>query len=372
MNKVNAFINRAFDEKVDSSGLSIFRIVYFFILLCFIIYISEKTENIYIISYPFYYLFSSILTLWFISVYFLILGLFTRFFSILNFIFTLLFFSALMFLEIQIGFIFITFHFVLIFIPLSKTISLDRLLLKLKYSNTTFQYNPPVKVSQFYYYVLPFLVGVMYLFFLINVELIYFRYVAIFISVVMLLIPNSFWENLFSKKITKNPKLLVYYDAECPLCVRTKIVVSHFDIAQKIEFKTVQLDARENKNLDSISIDDLLDNIHSVDKKGKVYAGIDTYIQILSSIWYTKLLSFLFRIPGIYNLSKGIYSYIAKNRNTERCTEENCGYNPPTIINLDEVKLLKNLTFLDLKIFLWKVFLIVNVVVNLCLVIKLK
>lgn len=59
-----------------------------------------------------------------------------------------------------------------------------------------------------------------------------------------------------------------------------------------------------------------------------------------------------FEDSGIYHVGKWIYGFIAKNRNTERCTEENCGYTPPVIPpKEEELKLLQNYTLKDLKVY---------------------
>ncbi len=52
---------------------------------------------------------------------------------------------------------------------------------------------------------------------------------------------------------------------------------------------------------------------------------------------------------AIYHLSKKVYSFVALNRTKERCTEENCGYNPPEIINDEQIKILNGFTLSDLK-----------------------
>jgi hypothetical protein len=93
----------------------------------------------------------------------------------------------------------------------------------------------------------------------------------------------------------------------------------------------------------------LLDDIYSVDKKGIIYSGVDTYIQVLKRIFYLFPLALVLKLPGIYHLAKKVYAFIAKNRTTERCTEENCGYNPPNVPEDNTVKLLNNFTVLDLK-----------------------
>ncbi|MGB1218387.1 MAG: thiol-disulfide oxidoreductase DCC family protein [Flavobacteriales bacterium] len=170
-----------------------------------------------------------------------------------------------------------------------------------------------------------------------------------YISIYLLLIPISFWDYVFKSKKSYKKKLSVFYDAECPLCVRTKLVVTHFDSRNRIEFKTVQSDSINNSALKKYDKENLLSDIHCVDQKGKVRKGIDTYIKILNLIWWTRPISLFLRLPGIYQLAKKLYEFIAVNRNTKRCTEDNCGYNPPNIINNDTLKILKNFTISDLK-----------------------
>ena len=167
-------------------------------------------------------------------------------------------------------------------------------------------------------------------------------------TIYLLLVPVSWWKKLFSsnKDLTT---LTFYYDSECPLCIRTKIVITHLDWFNKIGFKTVQFDAPENQYLKNIEQTVLLDDIYSIDTKGKIYSGVNTYIQVLKRIFYLFPLAILLQLPGIYQIAKKIYGYVAKNRSTERCTEENCGYNPPMVPNDNDIKLLNNFTFLDLK-----------------------
>ena len=167
-------------------------------------------------------------------------------------------------------------------------------------------------------------------------------------TIYLLIAPVSWWKKLFSSNKDLST-LTFYYDSECPLCIRIKIVITHLDWFNKIGFKTIQFDAAENQYLKNIEQTVLLDDIYSVDTKGKIYSGVNTYIQVLKRIFYLFPLAILLQLPGIYQIAKKIYAYVAKNRTTERCTEENCGYNPPMVPNDNDIKLLNNFTFLDLK-----------------------
>lgn len=428
MKRVTNFLRNAFDKQIDGTGLAVFRIVYSAVLLCEIAQmfyfrhlIFDKVPYIDMAEIDF----ALPIGIWFISVFFILFGMFTRFFTILNYLMTLILISTIHSYEYHVFYAYLGINFVFIFLPISQCLSIDRLLMKLKYSNTTFQYNPTKKVSQLYYF-LPLFVAVGLVYFdsvfvkltapswlnglgmwmpssfpmmvhtnltpVLNNKLIMlflgyltlvFETVFIFLfyrkkfripffiigiglhlgilitfpipwfaltltALYLLLIPVSFWQKLFTTANSKKT-LTFYYDSECPLCIRTKITISHFDWFNKVDFKTVQFDAQDNPSLKDIDQNILLDDIYSVDLKGKVYSGVDTYIQVLKRIFYLYPIALLLQIPGIYHLAKSIYGFVASNRNTERCTEENCGYNPPEIPDDNKIKLLQNFTLNDLK-----------------------
>ncbi|MFN3020010.1 DCC1-like thiol-disulfide oxidoreductase family protein [Chryseobacterium sp. TY3] len=423
-------LKKLYDKKVSATGLAIFRITYSLVLLAEILqlyyfrhlifdkipYLEKAEIN-----------FGIPIAIWGISVLFLAFGLFTRTATIINYLLSLILIGSITTYEYHMFYAYMGINFLLIFLPISTSICIDRLLLKYKYSNTKFEYNPPAEVSVLAYFI-PILVGVAFVYFdsiffklssdfwmkglgmwlptsvppiilndlqfLLNQEyLMYFLgyltlvFEAIFLftffrkrwrvplliigiglhvgilicypipwfalgmcSLYLLMVPVSWWTLLLGTNKKRLPTITFYYDGECPLCNRTKITIKHFDILKKIEFKTVQYYAEQEPSLKDIPYDTLLDDIHSI-KNGKVYKGLDTYIQVLNSMIYTKPLSWLLRLPGIYHLGKVVYAYIAKNRNTERCTEENCGYTPPVIPPKEEgLKLLHNFTLKDLKI----------------------
>ena len=428
MKKINLFLRKSFDKKIDGTGLAVFRIAYCLVLLC---EIAQMFYFRYLIFDKIPYIdqaeidFGIPISIWFISVMFILFGAFTRFFKILNYIMGLILIGSIDTFEYHVFYAYMGINFCLIFLPVSQCFSVDRLFQKLKYSNTTFTYTPSKTVSQLYYFIPTFVgVGLVYFdsifiklhsnswlsglglwlpasmpmmvhtntSFILNLKYLmlffgyftlvfeaiflfvffrkkwrvitffigFFFHIGIFIlwpipwfaltviSIYLLLIPISWWQKLFSSNKDSNT-LTFYYDSECPLCIRTKIIITHLDWFNKIGFKTVQFDAKENQYLKNIDRADLLDDIYSVDKKGIIYSGVDTYIQVFKRIFYLFPLAMVLKLPGIYLLAKKVYAFIAKNRTTERCTEENCGYNPPSVPEDNTVNLLNNFTVLDLK-----------------------
>ncbi|WP_289037846.1 DCC1-like thiol-disulfide oxidoreductase family protein [uncultured Zobellia sp.] len=167
----------------------------------------------------------------------------------------------------------------------------------------------------------------------------------------LLMIPVSFWRKIREKLSFKKAKLIFYYDEECPLCNRTKIIINYLDFFNAIEFKGVQTFGFGNPLFKNIGKDDLLDNIYSTSNENKIYTGIDTYKVVFKRIPLLFPFWVLLSIPGIYHIGKWIYKKVADNRYVERCTEENCGFTPPNFPSpIDDIKLSKAIKIKDLKI----------------------
>lgn len=422
-------IKNLYNKKISGLGLAIFRIAYSLILLCGVMQFNYFRHLIFD-KVPFIdpaeINFGIPIKIWMIAIIFIIFGLFTRLATIINYLMTVILIGSINTYEYHMFYAYLGINFLMMFLPLSQNLSLDRLIQKLKYSNTRFNYEPPKKVSALCYLV-PVFIGIAFVYFdstfykftssywtkglgvwyptsfpftnfisiptildqkyiMLSLGYLTLLFESVFIftffrkklriplliiglglhlgivicypipwfgfgmcSIYLLMVPVSFWEKLFAIDKRK-PQLFFYYDGECPLCNRTKIIIQHFDIAGRIEFKTVQYYAEQEVLLTNISTDDLLNDIHSI-RNGKIYKGLDTYIQVFDCINYLKPISWFLRIPGIYHLGKLVYQFIAKNRNTERCTEENCGYTPPVLPpDEDSFKILQNYTLKDLKV----------------------
>lgn len=135
----------------------------------------------------------------------------------------------------------------------------------------------------------------------------------------LLLVPFSWWRWLKHTLSLDRPVLTVLYDRECPLCNRTVITVEHFDIFNAIEFNSLQTYARQYRELDALSDDQLLKDLYAIDSRGRLYWGVDTYIQILLKMKYTFLLGLIMNIPGIHHVCNHYYRRIADGRSRLVC-----------------------------------------------------
>lgn len=431
MRKIFKLLNKLYDKKIDGAGLAVFRVLYSIVLLCEISYMFYF-RNLIFDEIPFIdkaeINFGIPIGLWAITAVFLLFGLFTRFTTILNYILGLILIGSMRSFEYHVYYAITSINFMFLFMPISKEWSLDKLVLKLRYTTARKTYEPPIKVSQLYYFVLLFF-GIAFVYFdsiffkltsnnwlsglgmwipanlpmishfeipfldnskfitqslgyvTLVFELIFifffwkksFRWVFVIIGLglhigillefpipwfalavsglYMTLVPVSVWRKLLGKRTKKsNYNLVFYYDAECPLCARTKVLIKHFDFYGKISFKTVQYDSENESKFNGIQEEDLLDNVYSIDQDGKMYSGVNTYKQVLKRLPLFYIFYLVLNISIAQKIAERIYRYVALNRNTERCTDESCGIT--TVVTpekRDQFKILKNLTLSELK-----------------------
>jgi predicted DCC family thiol-disulfide oxidoreductase YuxK/uncharacterized membrane protein YphA (DoxX/SURF4 family) len=166
-----------------------------------------------------------------------------------------------------------------------------------------------------------------------------------YVAMYLLIVPHSFWKWCGQKLQFRQPRFTFLYDGECPLCVRTVIVLESFDVLGAIRFTAMQRGGFELPAAQGIHRDVLLNDIHVVSPSGKLFKGVDAYAQVLTRIPLFFWLGWLMRIPGLKQIAGLCYRAIADSRITERCTEENCGYTPPAMpFDSDSIKLTKTLT----------------------------
>lgn len=119
-------------------------------------------------------------------------------------------------------------------------------------------------------------------------------------------------------------KFEVFYDGDCPLCLREINVLRWFDKKQAILFTDIA-DPKFDETSTGLSWDTLMDRIHGRKADGTIVEGVDVFREIYAAlgahwlVWLTKL-------PGISNLLEFGYKHFAKNRLrlTGRCKDGVC------------------------------------------------
>ena len=138
-----------------------------------------------------------------------------------------------------------------------------------------------------------------------------------------LLVPFSWWRCLGELLTARQPALIVFYDQLCPLCNRTVLILNHFDVFSRIEFKSAQQYAANYSALAAISPETLLTDLYALDNNSnRIYSGIDTYTQIFLKMRYLSPIGFILSLPGIRTLAAKKYRAIADSRLRVSCDSE--------------------------------------------------
>jgi len=172
-----------------------------------------------------------------------------------------------------------------------------------------------------------------------------------YVAMYLLIVPVGFWRRLSTVFKYNKPRFTFLFDGECPLCIRTVIVLEALDVFGAIQFQSLQNGGFRHAAVEGISETELINDIHVTNASGKLYKGAEAYAQILTRLPFFFLLGWLMRLPGFKQLAAHMYRLIADNRITERCTEDNCGYTPPVPLpQTDAIKLTQKLTLGALRI----------------------
>lgn len=423
--------DRLYTKQVDATGLAIFRIAFFLNFFMEVLQLFEFRHLMYD-TVPFIQPAdidpSYILIFWLITIVCLVLGVFTRGAAIINYLLTVHFMGLTHLYEYHMFHVYLIVNFLVMFIPMSRVISLDAIWQRLKYLNTSTLFKTNAKVPVVAYYAIVFTgIGLVYFdsvfyktmthlwqsglgfwlpcsvpmavifdnSFILNIKwlaiglsfltlafemvfvLIFFRkrwrwFVFIlgcgfhfsimfeypipwfalgYVAMYLLIVPHSFWNWCGSKLRFRQPRYIFLYDGECPLCVRTVVVLESFDVFCALRFQALQSGGFENESVCQMDQHILLNDIHVVSRSMKVFKGANAYAQLLTHLPLFFWIGWLIRIPGFKQLAAYIYRTIADSRITERCTKDNCGYTPPTIpADNDSIKLTQTLTLRKLRV----------------------
>src|SRR5690606_3180345 len=131
----------------------------------------------------------------------------------------------------------------------------------------------------------------------------------------------------------------------------TRIILTHLDFFNAIEFKGLQKYGFKEEGLQNFSKDELFENVYSITSTGKILKGIDTYKKAFKYIPLLLPVGIFLSIPGIYHLGKRIYEKVAANRIVERCTEDNYGFTSSVFpVDYDLIKISKTFYLKDLRV----------------------
>lgn len=117
---------------------------------------------------------------------------------------------------------------------------------------------------------------------------------------------------------------MVYFDGECPLCVREIRMLQWLDRKGHITFVDIaapDFDASET----GLTMDELMASIRGRNAEGELVEGVEVFRLLYGAVglWWLMPIT---RLPGISHSLDALYAFFARNRLrlTGRCTAETC------------------------------------------------
>jgi predicted DCC family thiol-disulfide oxidoreductase YuxK len=117
----------------------------------------------------------------------------------------------------------------------------------------------------------------------------------------------------------------VFFDGDCPLCVREIELLRRLDKqTQRIRFTDIQAAGFAPESV-GLTFPELMRRIHGRLPTGELIEGTEVFRRLYAAVGFRRAVAFS-RWPGVSQLLDAGYSLFAKNRLrlTGRCTEEIC------------------------------------------------
>jgi len=125
-----------------------------------------------------------------------------------------------------------------------------------------------------------------------------------------------------------DPELEVFYDGDCPLCMREIGFLRRRDRRGRVRFTDIAAPGFDPASV-GVSWERLMDRIHARLPDGSLIEGVEVFRRLYRAVGLGWLLAPT-RLPGLRQLADWIYSRFAKNRLkwTGRCGPDGCALPP--------------------------------------------
>ena len=141
----------------------------------------------------------------------------------------------------------------------------------------------------------------------------------------MALVPSAGYARVAQTWQVSAPRIVVYYDWDCPLCRRTAAIITALDVRRAVKWAPVQMGGETGYSLPAgISTVQLLANIYSVDRRGRAASGIGTYSRVFRALGWTWPIGAALRVPWVLSLAERVYESVAGMRRRDPCSDDLC------------------------------------------------
>lgn len=120
----------------------------------------------------------------------------------------------------------------------------------------------------------------------------------------------------------------VFFDGDCPLCLREARLLGRLDRRGRIRFVDIAADGFDRSSVD-VTWQALMDRIHARLPDGAIIDGVEVFRRLYGIVGFGPLVA-LTRLPGVSQLLDLGYRWFAKNRLrlTGRCRDGACDLHP--------------------------------------------
>lgn len=121
-----------------------------------------------------------------------------------------------------------------------------------------------------------------------------------------------------------NQEVEVFYDGDCPLCIREINMLRWLDKKNKILFTNIAASDFDATST-GLAWNDLMDRIHGRLPDGTMIEGVEVFRRLYSAVGFEWIVKAT-RWPGVSHLLDWAYKVFAKNRLkwTGRCSKDSC------------------------------------------------
>ena len=118
-------------------------------------------------------------------------------------------------------------------------------------------------------------------------------------------------------------QLEVYFDGECPICVKEINLLKWFDGENRVRF--IDIAASDFSAPTGKSYETLMGRIHARTPDGSWVTGVEVFEKLYSAVGLDVVSAFI-RLPGINYMTQKAYNWFAANRLqlTGRCQDDGC------------------------------------------------
>lgn len=108
--------------------------------------------------------------------------------------------------------------------------------------------------------------------------------------------------------------LTALYDGYCVICQSTRRTVKVLDWFNRVEFLDLHDTQQVETRYPELDFDDLMGEIHVIDREGQLFAGFDGTRRMLRELPLGFPLWLILKLPGMTRVGKRVYGYIARHR----------------------------------------------------------